>query len=387
MEQELSVLVRERMDALNQFQTDVRKDLGDVKNDVSEVVTKCKGYDAEILKLKGWVGGRAPSNSRSAAESLGALVTKSRDVQAFAGSNTSGSRIRGSVTVAIGGSFVTKATITTGTTGLIVRTETDPIDPLPRLPLTVIDLLPKRPLKGGVLKFTRQTGAHPVAGIQVLEGDAKAEGALTFEEVTLTTETLAVWIPASVQALRDIDGLELLIDTELLYAVKVLEDNEVLNGTGAGHLTGLLPTATVVVPDAADTPIDAVARMLMNLITRGYQPTGVVLNPADYLSMALAKDADENYILGPPTSAPATTLWGIPLALTTALAAGTAMAGDFRRAELRYSEDANVQISTEHADFFIRNLVAIRAEESALLAIKRPDAFVKTTLPAPVVTP
>jgi hypothetical protein len=35
-----------------------------------------------------------------------------------------------------------------------------------------------------------------------------------------------------------------------------------------------------------------------------------------------------------------------------------------------------IEVSTEHSDFFIRNLVAIRAEKRLALITRRPGAFV-----------
>jgi hypothetical protein len=39
-----------------------------------------------------------------------------------------------------------------------------------------------------------------------------------------------------------------------------------------------------------------------------------------------------------------------------------------------------VEISTEHSDYFTRNLVAIRAELRAALVVMRPGAFIKGSL-------
>jgi hypothetical protein len=43
-------------------------------------------------------------------------------------------------------------------------------------------------------------------------------------------------------------------------------------------------------------------------------------------------------------------------------------------------QDATVEISTEHADYFVRNMVAIRAELRAALVVMRPGAYVKGNL-------
>jgi HK97 family phage major capsid protein len=77
-------------------------------------------------------------------------------------------------------------------------------------------------------------------------------------------------------------------------------------------------------------------------------------------------------------------LWGRPVVATQAMTVDTALVGAFKLgAQIFDREDANVVISTENSDDFVRNLVTIRAEERLALAVYRPAAFVKNTnLPA-----
>ena len=47
--------------------------------------------------------------------------------------------------------------------------------------------------------------------------------------------------------------------------------------------------------------------------------------------------------------------------------------------------EMQVEVSTEHQDFFTKNLVAVRAEKRLALVVKRPNSFVTgsfTTSPA-----
>jgi len=42
--------------------------------------------------------------------------------------------------------------------------------------------------------------------------------------------------------------------------------------------------------------------------------------------------------------------------------------------------EGNIRVSEQHSDFFVRNAVAVLAEERIALAVKRPESFVEVTL-------
>ena len=50
--------------------------------------------------------------------------------------------------------------------------------------------------------------------------------------------------------------------------------------------------------------------------------------------------------------------------------------GDAAAAEIRDRMELMVEVSTEHQDFFVKNLVAVRAEKRLALVVKRPASFV-----------
>jgi HK97 family phage major capsid protein len=56
--------------------------------------------------------------------------------------------------------------------------------------------------------------------------------------------------------------------------------------------------------------------------------------------------------------------------------------GDFRKCVLWEREGASIQVSDSHANFFIRNMVAILAEMRAAFGILQPNALVEIDLTA-----
>jgi Phage capsid family len=63
---------------------------------------------------------------------------------------------------------------------------------------------------------------------------------------------------------------------------------------------------------------------------------------------------------------------------TTSIAQGSFLVGSGNPAacEIRDRMELVVEISTEHADFWVRNLIMLRAEKRMALVTPRPNSFV-----------
>ena len=69
--------------------------------------------------------------------------------------------------------------------------------------------------------------------------------------------------------------------------------------------------------------------------------------------------------------------------MTNSIPKGTFLIGDFSStAQIIERETSIVSISYEHADYYVRNLCALRCEERATIAVFRPFAFLKGSFPA-----
>ncbi|WP_409565543.1 phage major capsid protein [Pseudomonas protegens] len=114
--------------------------------------------------------------------------------------------------------------------------------------------------------------------------------------------------------------------------------------------------------------------------------SGHVLHFMDWAKIELTKDSLGRYILANPLGLSGPVLWGLPVVATEVAAfLGKFLTGAFQTgAQLFDREDANVVISTENADDFEKNLISVRCEERAALAVKRPEAFIFGEFAAPV---
>jgi HK97 family phage major capsid protein len=228
------------------------------------------------------------------------------------------------------------------------------------------------------------------AAAAVAEGAAKPESALVFDQKTDPVSKIAHWLPVTEELLEDVAAIQSYIDARLTLGVQLAEEDQLLNGNGTPpNLMGIMNRAglaTAVARNAGATPpetnADAILRQITAIATTAYvYPDGVVMNPTNWFTVATSKDTTGQYFGGGPfSSLPTATLWGTPVAVTPSIVANTALVGAFGTMSQVFRKGGiRVEASNSHQDFFIKNLVAIRAEERLALAVYRPGAFGKVT--------
>lgn len=279
--------------------------------------------------------------------------------------------------------------------GALVESERTGIyEPLGRYPLTLRQLISVRQTMSDTIEYVRQTAqvtqAAPTqeSNITTYSGATgeisgeKPEATMRFVRVSETVKTIAVWIPATKRALSDAGQLRGLIDDELRSdAAEELED-QLLNGDGVGeNFTGLANIANTLA-QAFDTDIVMTARKaITNLLINGRQiPTAYLMNPQDWEGFDLSQDQQGRYYWGGPMAQGVRTLWGVPVAQSFFQTQGTSWLANWRKMVLWDREQAMISVSDSHADFFIRNMVAILCELRAAMGVIRPSAFVEIDL-------
>jgi len=310
--------------------------------------------------------------------------------------------------------------------------ERDGIVQLPQRSRRVRDLFPARTTNAAVVEYFRQTGyvlstygtaraistnavgaqsdgwrtgmASAASAYMVPERDGsnqfgmKPQSTLSFVGRQAPVRTIAHWEAAHRNVLSDEPQLRGIIDNELLYGLRLMEDQQILNGAGSGdQLDGILNdtdiqaythpnfspgySATASANTSTDTKADAVRRALTLAYLANYEPTGVIVNPVDWEDIELTKNSQGTYLLAMSVAAGAESrVWRVPVIDTPAIAQGTALVGAFGTgAQLYDREAASIRISENYDDFFTRNAIVVLAEERLALAVKRPESFVAIT--------
>ena len=372
----------------------------EVKN-VGDLAEASKRSVDELLIAQGELKNRVQSMEQAFAAadegkakiqhtSAGAIVVNSEELEAFAG----GRGGKSSVTVSLNGGFsvfnaadanaITSAT-TNGKT-IYAPDRDNTIRGLGQCRLTVRDLLNKGRTGSGAYEFVKEAVfTNNAASVKENPTNDKPQSKSTFTLVNEPVVTIAHWMRASKQILSDAPALQSFIDGKLRYGLAVVEETQLLKGTGATYqqLNGLYTQATAFVPASGAAPsgwqlIDTLRMALLQSELACYQADGIVMSPQDWAGIELLKDGEYRYLVGNPFGSMTPVIWGRSVVTSKALAAGEWLVGAFgEQAQLLDREDATVTISLEDRDNFVRNMVTILAEQREVLAVYQPAAFIK----------
>lgn len=348
---------------------------GDLKSRLTEIEQAVSKKLKEITSL------------HQAGDPLGDTLRKAYEEQKLADYFANPNKLREkSVNIAI----ERKALVNTGVTGAALNFPGQqildrPLQPLQRR-LTIRDLLAQGRTTKSVLFYPRETGFTNNAA-PVSEGSLKPKSELTFELITEPVRTIAHLFDVSLQMLDDVEYIQSYIEGRGMYGLKLVEENQLLNGSGTGqNLEGIYTAATAYSQPAgsevtAEQDLDKL-RLAMLQVELAYAfTTGIVLHPTNWANIELLKDANFQYLFTNPQNTTTGRIWGRDVVSTPAMTVGRFLVGDFAaHAQIFDRQDANIAISFENKDNFERNMATIRIEERLALAIYRPEAFVKGVL-------
>lgn len=266
--------------------------------------------------------------------------------------------------------------------------------------LTVADLLLQGTTDAGSIKYLQET-TNTNAASSVAEGAEKPESTITFTEVTESVRKIATTLPISDEMLEDEPQLRAYIDGRLREFIMHTEEAQLLNGNGVSpDLNGLLnrsgvQTATrsalgVLTGETAGSTTlgNALYRAITEIrVDAKAEPSGIIVHPTNWAAMRLEKDASDQYLGGGPMIGAygnglmaGETYWGLPVAVTSAIAENTALVGAFSTmAQVFYRNGLTIDATNSHASEFTSNITRLRAERRLALAVYRPEAFFKIT--------
>ena len=340
----------------------------------NELLTKTQGQfdnlDVELQKLKS----QGMDSTKAWEKSLQGVLTKkledNADFKEFKNSKRSFSiediRVKA----------VQNMTFSGTTTGQVVDNEYLPILPELEEQTRVRSILRVAPAgSGNAIMFPRVTGGEGAAANQT-EGSAKAQIDKDIALATYPFQVIAGFARVSQQMLDNLQGLSGYLSYVLPQELYNTEDTQLLTGSGSGvNLFGL---ATGAQTDA-DIPSgfevaspnywDCILASFATIAASKAKANAILMNPADVYLMAAAKGSNGQYVAPIFWVNNVPTLFGVPITMTTAVAAGTFYTADTNKAGMLFQRKApSIRFFDQDSDNVQKNLITVRVEEELAFA-------------------
>lgn len=255
---------------------------------------------------------------------------------------------------------------------------------------TILQIIPTTPDGGDAFSYLRETvRSHQARPVAI--GEKKPTSVYTLERVDDRIRTIAhLSEPISRNWLSDAPMLRNYIDMTLRSGVIQELEYQILQGTGlVEDLPGILNAANTLL-QGFDTNILVTCRKAVTFLElRPVMPSAFVFNPEDWetVELATASGSGEFLVESSPVDRGRRRLWGLPVALTLGVPAGTGILADWRTAvtlhereavRVDWSEAFTVDAAgydEDNATGFQTNEVQFRGEGRWGLEINRPGAI------------
>ena len=340
----------------------------------NELLTKTQGQfdnlDVELQKLKS----QGMDSTKAWEKSLQGVLTKkledNADFKEFKNSKRSFSiediRVKA----------VQNMTFSGTTTGQVVDNEYLPILPELEEQTRVRSILRVAPAgSGNAIMFPRVTGGEGAAANQT-EGSAKAQIDKDIALATYPFQVIAGFARVSQQMLDNLQGLSGYLSYVLPQELYNTEDTQLLTGSGSGvNLFGLATGAQTDanIPSgfevASPNYWDCILASFATIAASKAKANAILMNPADVYLMAAAKGSNGQYVAPIFWVNNVPTLFGVPITMTTAVAAGTFYTADTNKAGMLFQRKApSIRFFDQDSDNVQKNLITVRVEEELAFA-------------------
>lgn len=257
--------------------------------------------------------------------------------------------------------------------------------------LAIRSLFGAETISGNALKYFILGAKEAVSGgapASVAEGAAKPQFHITVTPATATLSKIAGWYYETDELIEDNAFLRSSIDNrglfELDQAIESYLMTTLLGTSGLG--------AATYAHNGNVSADDIFAAMMTVKGASNYNADAIVINPADYQRLRLAKDNSGagqyyggGYFYGPygnGQNVQQPGLWGLNTVITSSIAAGTVLVGAFKQGAsviTKAGDGQRVELVTGDHDDRVANRVTVIVEERLALATRVPSAFVKIT--------
>jgi HK97 family phage major capsid protein len=272
------------------------------------------------------------------------------------------------------------------------------IVPLLFQPLRIADLMAQGSTGNTSISYVIESA------FQDLTGTVSEKGAIPQLDLTLTrrqdnVSKIANIAKPTVEMFQDAEQFQAYLQNRMIFGLARKEEQQLLNGTGTTpdlqgllNRAGLAPAIVTAAGLTAVKIMEGIFNQITFLRTNSFvEPDAIVINPTDWQTVRLGKDANGQYYAGGPFTGAyggagpsnVANIWGFKTVITTAMAQGTAAVGGFQECAQIFRRNGIVlDMTNSNNNDFETDLITLKAEERLALAVYRPAGFGKVTLTA-----
>ncbi len=257
-------------------------------------------------------------------------------------------------------------------------------------PMGLVDYIQVVPTDQTSTIFMKQT-TRTIPANPKNQGVAGDEATIAYTATTSPISTITVYIPISLEQLEDETGVQALVENDLMMACRQSLDYEITAGTGtAPSLTGILNAASkqTYAKAGADSNFDALLKGITKVATGGGSggrggrwaaPNLVLMNPSDLQLLQMTRTSEGMYILQNPGDTPIDRIWGVPVAKSLNITAGTAAVLDTSFMKLRLRKGARIYMTDSDGINFEKRIITLRCDLRAGFEIWSDEAICTVT--------
>jgi len=251
--------------------------------------------------------------------------------------------------------------------------------------LSLLDFMPMEATDSNQVEYTRES-AFTNDAAETAEGTLKPESDVTFELVTDAVRTIPHFLKVSRQAWDDAPWLQGYLTERLRHGIQARLQSQIINGNGTSpNLAGITASGrhTAFTPETGESELDALNRAKYDIIDADYSPDFILIHPKTWGAIERKRrgTSDEAFQLGEGDAAAyvasgmPSVAWGVPVIATNDLAQGKFIMGSRDAMRLLMRQQATVELFDQNADDATKNLLLLRAELRAALAVLVPAAI------------
>ena len=214
----------------------------------------------------------------------------------------------------------------------------------------------------------------------IAEGSAKPETTFNVAAKTGQVKTIATWTKVSEQLFADKSQLINILDNNLTHTVDVTVQNQLILGDGLGeNLGGISKTGNytdyVTSSGTATNTVDLLRNVAFKMRGANIDNLTILINWSDWSALLGLKSTTNEYLINGILDPVKQTIYGIPVVLSSAVAAGKFAMGNFKMGGIVFDKTAMALEIDRTGDDFTKNLITIRAERRLGFAVVQPKAI------------